>query len=288
MNSVVKILESEKQPHTVLTQVPRKTALVLSTPRTGSIFVSEVIFAHFEATFPRSQHLGEFLNPYHYNLFFEDLPDGTRLNHHEYASGRYRIIPGINKAGRIVWAHAPFNEKTNDLEEETMRRLGLLGKATTSYILHHHVFTSSLVEEVLKANAFDLIVVCRRKNVWDQILSYGVAYHTKKFKYVKGNEVTLGAHSVVLDKRVFDTLVFRIKEMNKVLPMLAEKATILWYEDVEMMSKMQLLSKLGLPNVISSNVSKLSVKTPYTLALESYYDKQNLRDMTVWYNHEFA
>lgn len=286
MESTVEILESGKKPHTMMSQVNRMRALVLSTPRTGSIYVSELIHQHFKRLYSRVQHLGEFLNPYHYNLYFEEQKDGTVLNHHTYAPGRHMWLPAMGVSGRIDWAKIRWEEPVN-VEEETLRRSEMLKRATTTFVLHHHVYTEALAEEVLKTE-FDLIVVCRRRNVWDQILSYGLAYHTKKFKHIAGSELDIPAFAVTLDKKVFDTLVYRIKQLKAILPTLPNNVITLWYEDVAELSPKEILSKIGVPTVLEEADPRISVKTPYKLTLEQYYNQDNLAEIAEWFNKEFA
>jgi hypothetical protein len=285
VGSILETVDGGKKPHTLLVQVPNARCLILSTPRTASIKLSEILFCHYLIKYPRTQHLGEFLNPYHYNLFFERLSDGTKLNHQEYAPGREKMIPSIEKSGRITLGYIETNEIV-DMEEETTRRVGLMKCANTSFILHHHVFTENLTKEILTV-PFKHIFICKRKNIWDQILSYGIAYHTKKFRYLKDSpKVLLQPQSVEFPKSAFDTLAFRIFELEKILPLeQLQDAKTVWYEDwLTIGSPLSMLLRLDLPYVYHKETAdKISVQTPYEHPKEAYYTFGAIRDLKQWF-----
>lgn len=258
----------------------RRKALLISTPRTGSVYLSELIYVHYSHLSPRTMHLGGLINPLHFNLYYEDQEDGTKLNLREYREKAFRLVPTLTSSFGLKWERY-YSQSKIDIQRETKRRLELLNQFQVSFVLNHHFYTEQLLREVLKVGYTD-VFVCKRKDVWRQILSYGIALHTNKFKYVTGSTIDIAPYSVFFDKKHFDGIALRIKELDK----LAISTRTIWYEDIRDEANFDVLEILGFPRLATKNISQISIKVPYKYELERYYDKKNLESVKIWYNRE--
>lgn len=260
-------------------------ALVLSTPRTGSVLVSESIHAHLLSRNKDALYLGEFLNQHLYPLYMKELDAiRTQLQYIHPREGTYRLKPLLEK-GTVVWEKLFNDSRDIDLGAETQRRLEILRNVEVPYVLKHHAYTDELSNEVLKFRN-DLIVVVRRSNTWKQILSQGFAFHAKRFKYTDNTRYfDVKPRSIILSRNAFDTIVFRIKQLEKLIPSLVDKAAFLWYEDIKDMPRKEILRKMGLEGMV--DISDKCVSTPYLIPIEDYYDSDYLKELKVWYKETF-
>ena len=250
-----------------------KNIFVFSTPRTGSVIVGEILCRYLIRKFGYKGHLHEMLNPYHYNIFFEDR-DGYRINNQDTVDGGYREEYELNENGEIVKIKNFSAVKLINLEEETVKRVKLLKSTKHNYFVHSHAWP--LHNAALEYLTNDVACVrTARRNRFDQILSYGLAYHTKIFRRVQGSAApVIVENSIVMPENVIKDLILRIKKWDE-LNTRWTTFPIVYYEDfLELESPIDVLGFLGFADykefVKYDELSKMSIKA-YPTDKEKYF-----------------
>ena len=221
-----------------------KNIFVFSTPRTGSVIVGEILCRYLIRKFGYKGHLHEMLNPYHYNIFFEDR-DGYRINNQDKVDGSYREEYSLRATGEIEKTKNFAAVKLSDLETETINRVNLLKSSPFNYFVHSHAWP-------LHPPALDYMishVECvrtARRNRFEQILSYGLAYHTKIFRRTYGSaDPVIDEASIHMPEKVISDLILRIKKWDE-LQHNWGKFPVIYYEDfLKLKSPIDVLGFLG-------------------------------------------
>ncbi len=158
---------------------------VFSTPRTGSIWFTHLVFDELKATHPSAFSSYELFNPFHVGMY-RKLQNGKLMNvHGEYPAGAYYDYP-VERDGVIINTkiYQPHNLLSDDAKDaELLRRLNLLRSADLSKgaVFQNHVYPIyEPALQWLKKNATKNYYVYR-KDVKAQLSSYAVALATKVF-----------------------------------------------------------------------------------------------------------
>jgi hypothetical protein len=132
MESIVQ----DTPPHTKLVQLPYGCGLILTPPECNSSQIVSIIERNWRTYYSRVQLLC--------NMF-----DRSKLNVY---------YPSIDRHGRIVFPalkkplYIPINSDT-----EINRRIWLLEKSTTSFLVHYEVDSRSILDKLLTKLRFDYI-----------------------------------------------------------------------------------------------------------------------------------
>ncbi len=204
---------------------------VFSTPRTGSTWYS--LFLKNLLLKKKDQHvsfLSEPFNQYHYGLYHEQT-ESSFFNHQEYQSGRfYKNL--ILKDG-IVVTEKIYEKKSQTMEEEFQHKRDLILKAECDLIIHNHV--APLAEDIfsflLKIGQKNYMLC--RKDIKQQLASYAIAYHTKKFVDFKQPEKSLNFETSIIQIQPLIDLLGRIKIQKQILDQFPDPFEVVYYEDIE-------------------------------------------------------
>lgn len=253
--------------------------LVLSSPRTGSQLISQVVHASNTTSSPNSHHLSEFLNSLNYNLFFKQFYDKWHYQRN-YEEGMYRIVPLIED-GSLFYKKVYQNSIIESLDLETERRLDLLSKLEGSFVLNHHVMDNvPLAFKIVKKIKFDKIVVCRRNNIRNQVLSYLLARKIGRYVYtskIPFPEIQQG--SLDIDYDLVNDLVRWIVNLERVA--LKVEHTSMIFEEIESLAPKIIANIIGINNKLSKSVMDL-IKTPYVNKPEYYFKSSDLSHLDIY------
>lgn len=257
----------------------RKNWIVFSSPRTGSTIIGEILSLYLFRKHHYAGHLGEFFNPYTYNLFYKES-DGFRRNLHAWEPGSYRETYVLADDGRIVRRKIFSDDKVDSPENETARRVGMLTASPYEYFLHVHAWP-------LHSSALDYVfsntspILTERRDRWQQILSYGLAYGTKIFRATRHSRLpNVAENSIIFPRDVFLDLVGRIKKYDEFKARLSAAPVVCFEDFLEKENPMEILADVGFPDWFNFNsvedLKNLSQKT-FPDSKERYFS--NLQEM---------
>lgn len=204
---------------------------VISTPRTGSVWFSSLMWQYCREVHGFKQLLTEPFNMFHYNTWYEPYQTGHK-NHHEDGPNRFQIELKFNEMTGIVEKRKTRVPPGKTMREITNERMTEIHRSNKQMVLHDHAYPidEKIVNAFWHSNSNSVIFVAR-KNKWEQLLSYGVAYHTKIFARFEGTEQTIpNPKEVIFPNSVAQDLCCRIEKFNKLV---AEfDCPIIYYEDM--------------------------------------------------------
>ncbi len=205
---------------------------VFSTPRTGStwysLFLKDLLLKQKENN--KVSFLSEPFNQYHYGLYHEQT-DSSFYNHQEYQNGRfYKKL--VLKDGLVV-TEKIYEKKSQSMEEEFLYKRELIQKAECDLIVHNHV--APLSDEIFNF-LLDIghknYMLCR-KDIKQQLASYAIAYHTKKFVDFKTPKESLNFETSIVQTQPLKDLLGRIKKQRQIMEQFPNTFEVINYEDIQ-------------------------------------------------------
>lgn len=204
---------------------------VFSTPRTGStwysLFLKDLLLkekAH------KVSFLSEPFNQYHYGLYHEQT-ESSFINHQEYQPGCfYKKL--VLKDGLVV-TEKIYEKKSQTMEEEFKDKRELIQKAEGDLIVHNHV--APLSEDIfnfLLGIGQKNYMLCR-KDIKQQLASYAIAYHTKRFVDFKQPEKSLNFENSIIQTQPLKDLLSRIKKQKQIIDKFPGTFDVVYYEDIQ-------------------------------------------------------
>ncbi|NJO60960.1 MAG: hypothetical protein HC836_22700 [Richelia sp. RM2_1_2] len=207
-----------------------KQYTLMSSPRSGSTLIYFIVRWYLIKKFGyRDEHLGEYFNPYHYNLLYRDIFTNGEKTHKEnipiaLQKELLKNKPGVEILNNSTIKAPPhketfciseqntikrmydFNNLENiDVEIETQRRIALLKQDSNGkYFFKNHA-------EPLPEEAFDYLLsnyhfICiDRINKLEQYLSFAVANHTKIWMIRKNGVRPVIENNSLLYKKICST-----------------------------------------------------------------------------------
>lgn len=274
--------------------------IVVATPRTGSVLTFTILARYLRHKEDRLS-LGEYFNPFHYNLWHHDGPPQRNLTSWEDGAYRneYEVVDDLLFRGqytkRKVVKAKPIEDwdvpRRSD-EEETNRRIAMLAEAgPKNHTMHVHANPlPSTALRFIMANYTPVFV--QRRDTLEQILSYGVAMHTKVWRSLTPGEAPVpGPRSVTLDRAIFDQQARRIIAYRRLRDrwsaMLSSPPAVVEYESLHAAEDKFgfVMDKIGVRDwrevVPQKETTHLPVKTGPERKLELF---ANADDILRWYN----
>lgn len=292
----------------------KKPYTLISSPRTGSTLIYFIVRWYLIKKFGyRDEHLGEFFNPYHYNLMYRDVfVNGNKSFKENIPTGMHKEIrqhnPGFEIINDSTFKATPHKEtyilndnntikkvydykhlKSVDELSETLHRIALL-KADNNgkYFFKNHA-------NPLPQEAFDYLInnyffiVVDRMNKLDQYLSFAIANATRVWMIRKeGEKPIIEPNSLIYKKEMFNQLTNRIVDFYKRTKLIEENTKIaIFYEDIESMTcEFELLDLLGFtdwPKYLNPNdyKDKIPTKQATTNSLQFFKNRNEILD---WYS----
>lgn len=250
-----------------------KPFTLISSPRTGSTVTYFIVRWYLIKRFGYCDvHLGEYFNPYHYNLLYRDVfVNGEKSYKENIPTGMQEEViknnPGFELVSSTTFKAMPHKEifsnlggntikkaydynnlKRVDEQAETLHRINLLlGDSGGKYFFKNHA-------DPLPENAFNYLVghynfICvDRLNKLDQYLSFAVANHTRVWMLRRtATKPIIEPGSILYTRQMFDQITERICNYYKRIATIPEQNKIsIWYEDIEVLdNKFELLNLLG-------------------------------------------
>lgn len=246
---------------------------LISSPRTGSTLVYFIVRWYLIKKYKyRDEHLGEYFNPYHYNLMYRDVfINGEKSYKENIPTGMQDNIlknnPGFEIINEFTFKAAPHKEtyvlfdnntikkvydykklKRVDEDIETQHRISLLeADKDGKYFFKNHANPLPIEAFNYLINTHHFICV-DRLNKLEQYLSFAIANHTRIWMIrKKGEKPLIEEGSLVYSKKMFDQLTNRIKYFYSRKELIdTNKQINILYEDIKALNcKFELLDLLG-------------------------------------------
>lgn len=246
---------------------------LISSPRTGSTLVYFIVRWYLIKKYGyRDEHLGEYFNPYHYNLLYRDVfVKGEKAFKENIPAGMQDTIiqnnPGFEIIDSNSFKAAPHKETFtlseqntikkvydyNNLQRvdevsETLARIELLdADKEGKYFFKNHA--NPLPEEAFQYLINNYRFICvERLHKFDQYLSFAIANHTRIWMQRRTvDKPIVEEGSITYTRTMFDQLTNRIDDYYKRIKLIPnENKSYIWYEDIQKLkNKFDLLELLG-------------------------------------------
>jgi hypothetical protein len=241
---------------------------LFGSPRTGSTLVYFIVRWYLIKKYNyRDVHLGEFFNPYHYNLLYRDVyVNGEKsykenipqnMQHNAFlveAKGNtlkappHKEVFTLDNTGIVAKIYDYENLKPCIETEETTKRINLLqtDKEGLYFFKNHANPLPKLAFNYLLQNCF--FICLKRKEKIQQYLSFAVANATRVWmQRANAPDQILQPDSLVYTREMFDTLTSRIQTYYDRLQEIPSNRKIeLIYEDINRLNdKFEILDLLG-------------------------------------------
>lgn len=262
---------------------------VVSTPRTGSIWFSHLLFHYSMEVHGFKQLLSEPFNEFHYNLWYEPLVNRRGYkNQHSWAGDRLRQTYDVDDNGQLTKTHKTYETDPGpvNITEETTKRLKLIS-SQDKLVLHNHI--EPLDKRVIAFIYSFPCVFVGRKDKWQQLLSYGVAYHTKVFARFSAlaPQTIPRAKEIDFPLDVAERLLARIQVFERERSQ--QEFPTVWFEDMnfdEPAKTMQLLGIEWQPKVDLHTLKTMLPKKQTPGDKETYF--KNINELRSLYNKYFG
>lgn len=248
-----------------------KPYTLISTPRSGSTLTYFIVRWYLIKRYDyRNVHLGEYFNPYHYNLIYRDIFKNGEKTHKEnipvalqdklinseceildnctFKAPAHKEIFNISEQNTIKKVYDYNNLQTVGEDNETLHRILLLeADSGGNYFFKNHA-------SPLPINAFEYMLpryrfICvDRINKFNQYLSFAIANHTRIWMAREGSQrPIIKENSIVYTKEMFDDLTRRFDAYHNLLSIIPDNQKIsIYYEAIaELTNKFNLLNMLG-------------------------------------------
>lgn len=222
---------------------------IITSPRTGGVVLSEILAASLGL-----RNLEEYLNEntyftrYNNNYWYPNLCDQDII---------FNYVPRINDINYTV---------------ETKRRIDLLKSTQKEFVIHVQAAPMhSLAEAFLLANPSKLVFL-ERENIWNQVLSWGIAKHNSSFRlgdsyaapyyYSKTEVPNLKNGSIYFDITLIHQLCIRIKKYYEFKSQITDPVVISYENALENLDEQLLKDTLQLDKISLSDISKKIITPP--------------------------
>jgi len=227
--------------------------VVYSSPRTGSTLTNFLVYTYLKCKYKKDVWLGQFFNPYHYDLFFEELYNAEgestgAINHTVKVPNSYRLKYKV--VDGIITSFNDYKDSSViDHNEETDRRLEIYDQCIHPCVTNFHANSECKKVFDYFNDTKHTFICTERENILEQLLSYGIATYTKVWSYRVGDGNTKveipEKKSITYDKNLFFEKVKSIRYYNDTKMLITNKI-IITYEYIEdMRSPWDLYQLLG-------------------------------------------
>lgn len=203
---------------------------VLSTPRTGSTWFSMMLTKSLRESDVDTTFLSEPFNPYHHKMYHQITPHGV-LNHQNYIEGSfYKKL--VLKDG-LLMVEKIYAENAASRDQEFLEKLQVIRHANNTLVIHNHIspLDPNILNDLLQISEKNYMLI--REDLWLQIASYMIAYHTKKFVSFAGQIEQSRFDTSIVNERILLDLVARIKTQRLIIDRKNFPFDLVKYEDIQ-------------------------------------------------------
>jgi len=234
----------------------KKLFTILGSPRSGSTWFGKVLYFYLQR-----KHDFQFYYDGYFSqeAYHEIMPDGRWFHYQVHVPGRFYQLPVLDKNG-LIHANCIYEPRNLKPSEETKHKIKVLRATKSKILIKQH--PQELTAESRKLVLSYPHIFLKRRDTWEQLLSYLLSGHTKSYVIYRGKKLhKVKQKSITAQLLEVARFMKMIKEDDSLI---TKKTNVIYFEDIPFRNPNILLSNLGLEPILTrKDIESFPVKQQY-------------------------
>ena len=250
----------------------KKLFTILGTPRSGTTWFGKVLYLYLQR-----KHNFQFYYDGYFSqkAYHEIMPDGRWFHYQVHMLNRFYQLPVLDKQG-LIHASCIYEPRNMKPADETKYKIEVLQATKSKILIKQH--PQELTKESRKLVLSYPHIFLKRRNTWEQLLSYLLSGHTKSYVIMRGQKLyKIKPNSITAQLLEVARFMNMVKEDDLLLN---KKSNIIYFEDIPFRNPNKLLSNLGLEPILTrKDTARFSVKQQYGNKERFFSNIDKIRDI---------